>query len=222
MYVSFSTQRSLNIDYFNIRQDRNGRSKDKFLPPDHYIKMKPYASFISLSLNWLLNSLSKKYICIKTWSAPEKLSQFLASCSRLTIQTLWNADTMSFPTYSHPNLFFKIRSSLFIRSCYYPREIVLGSWHLQDWGFTLPLTSAESISLWYSQSYYSLIEIIIVSGHHIHEQYGTLEMAIEDYVCSLLLSRRWRLKTMYAPCCSRRTCSSCHGRWSDGERQGEI
>jgi len=135
----------------------------------------------------IINSLSKKYICIKIWSAPEKLSQFLASCSRLTIQTLWNADTMSFPTYSHPNLFFKIRSSLFIRSCYYPREIALGSWHLQDWGFTLPLTSAESISLWYSQSYYSLIEIIIVSGYHIQD----------------IWPWRWRLKTMYAPCCSR-------------------
>jgi len=45
---------------------------------------------------------------------------------------------------------------------------------------------AESISLWYSQSSYSLIEIIIVSGNHIQE--------IEP--------RRWRLKTMYAPCCS--------------------
>ena len=46
---------------------------------------------------------------------------------------------------------------------------------------------AESISLWYSQSSYSLIEIIIVSGNHIQE--------IEPW--------RWRLKTMYAPCCSR-------------------
>ena len=150
--------------------------------------MEPHALFISFSLNWLLSFLSKKYICIKIWSAPEKLSQFLASCSRLTIQTLWNAEAMSFPTYSHPNLFFKFRSSLVIRSCYTLREIALGSWHhLQDWGFTLPSTGAESISLWYSQSSYSLIEIIIVSGNHIQE--------IEPW--------RWRLKTMYAPCCSR-------------------
>ena len=102
------------------------RTKDKFSSPDHYVKMKPHASFISSSLNWLLNSLSKNYICIKIWSAPEKLSQFLASCSRLTIQTLWNAETMSFPTYSHPTLFFKFRSSLVIRSCYTLREIALG------------------------------------------------------------------------------------------------
>ncbi len=59
--------------------------------------------------------------------------------------------------------------------------------YLQDWGYTLPSTGAESISLWYSQSSYSLIEIIIVSGNYIQE--------IEPW--------RWRLKTMYAPCCSR-------------------
>ena len=46
---------------------------------------------------------------------------------------------------------------------------------------------AESISLWYSQSSYSLIKIIIVSGHHIQE----------------IGPWRWRLKTIYAPCCSR-------------------
>jgi len=150
--------------------------------------MKPHVSFISFFLNWLLNSFSKNYICIKIWSAPEKLSQFLASCSRLTIQTLRNAETMSFPTHSYPNLFFKFRSSLVIRSCYTLRKITLGSWHhLQAWGYALPSTGAESISLWYSQSSYSLIEIIIVSGHHIQE--------IEPW--------RWRLKTMYAPCCSR-------------------
>ena len=57
----------------------------------------------------------------------------------------------------------------------------------RDWGFTLPSTSAESISLWYSQWSYSLIEIIIVSGYHIQE----------------IGPWRWRLKTMYAPCCSR-------------------
>ena len=51
----------------------------------------------------------------------------------------------------------------------------------------LPSTRAESISLWYSQSSYSLIEIIIVSGYHIQE----------------IGPWRWRLKTMYAPCCSR-------------------
>ena len=63
-----------------------------------------------------------------------------------------------------------------------------GSWHhLQDWGYALPSTGAESMSLWYSQSSYSLIEIIIVSGYHIQE--------IEPW--------RWRLKTMYAPCCFR-------------------
>ena len=152
--------------------------------------MRPHASFISFSLNWLLISLSKKYNCIKIWSAPEKLSQFLASCSRLTIQTLWNAETMSFPTYSHPNLFFKFRSSLVIRSCYTLREIALGSWHhLQDWGFSPPSTGAKSVSLWYPLLSYSLIlKLIIMSGNHILQE-------IEPW--------RWRLKTMYAPCCSR-------------------
>jgi len=149
--------------------------------------MKPHASFISFSLNWLLNSLSKNYICIKIWPAPEKLSQFLASCSRLTIQTLWNAETISFPSYSHPNLIFKFRFPLSLG-----HVILFGRLRL-DLGITSRIEDflfhqrAESISLWYSQSSYSLIEIIIVSGHHIQE--------IEPW--------RLRLKTIYAPCYSR-------------------
>ena len=164
--------------------------------------MKLHASFLSFSLNWLLNSLSKKYICIKIWSAPEKLSQFLASCSRLTIQTLWNAETMSFPTYSHPTLFFKFRSSLVIRSCYTLRVIALGSWHhLQDWGFSLPSTRRI-----HKPMIFSIILFFNWNYHRVRSSYSadrTLEIAIEDYICSLLLSR-----------CGHG--SSCYGKWSDG------
>ena len=72
-------------------------------------------------------------------------------------------------------------------------HVILFGWLRLDLGITSRIEDflfhqrAESISLWYSQSSYSLIEIIIVSGYHIQE----------------IGPWRWRLKTIYAPCCSR-------------------